>query len=411
MLDAGADRHTRASALALLGEHEQRFGSLRRSVAYRREALELVPDAPLVQAMLEQRLAITTRFTEGLDAAEAHARATIELAETLESDALRACAIATLAVTRFNHDEPDALSLAESALERASLVDDPGVLQFAATQLAHCLFFSGRLDRARSLLDDERRRLGGHDEQNERFFFWYLALVEQRAGSADLAARYAARCREISLLYGGEVDDHPGPLFPAAFVAAFSGDDSEARELTGRALQHPDERDELTSLGRSHLALAAMLDHWRGDTASAVAHFDIIERFRLAAGYGFATCFWQADAVESLADAGRRSEAHELLAAWEQAARQTDDRWALAEAARPGASSISTSTGSRKRSSSMPRRVTRSAGLARCSCSASPSAVRAGGASRERRSPKPPPSSSAWAAARGRNAREASSGG
>ncbi len=334
VLDAGADRHTRANALGLLGEHEQRFGSLRRSVAYRREALELVPDVPLTQAMLQQRLAITTRFTEGLDPAEAHARATVELAETLESDALRACALATLAVTRFNHDEPDALALAESALEPASSVDDPGVLQFAATQLAHCLVFSGRLDRARSLLAEERRRLDGHDEQNERFFFWYLALVEQRHGNAELAGRYAARCREISLLYGGEVDDHPAPLFPAAFVAAFSGDESEARDLTGRALKHPDERDELTSLGRSHLALVAMLEHWRGDTASAAAHFDIIERSRLAAGYGFATSFWLADGIETLADAGHRDEAHELLAAWEQAARRTDDRWALAEAAR-----------------------------------------------------------------------------
>ena len=334
VLDDAADSRTKAEALIVLGEIEQQFGSLQLSIRHREEALALVPGDWAVRFGLHQRLAITTRFTEGIAAAEAHANAALALADEHGDDTLRSCALAALAVTRFNQDEPDGVEIAERALTLARAAESPPALKLAAAQLGHCLFFSGRLDRARSVLEQPH---GSHnpDDQHERFFAWYLALVEARAGHAELARRHAARCREITLLYGGEdVDSHPSPLLPMVFAAAFAGDEYDARRLAESALRHPQESEELTSLGRSHLALLAMLDHWQGDAERAGEGFDVVERSTRAAGYGYATCFWLADHVEVLVKLGHSAEALELLDAWEPNARAVGNAPALADVIR-----------------------------------------------------------------------------
>ena len=79
------------------------------------------PGAPLaLQASIQQRLSLIVRFSEGLAAAERHARAAVELAEQLGDDALRAAAMAGLALIRFNAGKPGALRLAEEAYALAS---------------------------------------------------------------------------------------------------------------------------------------------------------------------------------------------------------------------------------------------------------------------------------------------------
>src|SRR5207247_1913341 len=63
----------------------------------RREALREAVDHPALQALIHQRLGWEVLFTEGLRAAERHARASLALAERLDDDALRAGALAALA--------------------------------------------------------------------------------------------------------------------------------------------------------------------------------------------------------------------------------------------------------------------------------------------------------------------------
>ncbi len=95
----GADR---AEALVLLAEAED----VPRAVPLLKEAL-LEPGAPAaLRASIHQRLSLDVRFQEGLDAAEEHARAAVDLAEQVGDDALRASALGGLALIQLNAGSP-----------------------------------------------------------------------------------------------------------------------------------------------------------------------------------------------------------------------------------------------------------------------------------------------------------------
>ena len=106
----GADR---AEALVLLSEAED----MPHAVPLLKQAL-LEPGAPAaLRASIHQRLSLDVRFLEGLDAAEEHARAAVDLAEQVGDAALRASALGGLALIQLNAGRPGALELAEQAYE------------------------------------------------------------------------------------------------------------------------------------------------------------------------------------------------------------------------------------------------------------------------------------------------------
>ena len=112
---AGAER---AEALVLMAQVESDDPG--RVIPLLEDALREAVALPALRASIHQRLSLIVRFTQGLAAAEVHARASVELAEELADDGLRGAALAGLAIIRFNAGEPGALELAEQAHDLAS---------------------------------------------------------------------------------------------------------------------------------------------------------------------------------------------------------------------------------------------------------------------------------------------------
>ena len=151
---------SRAEALLLLAELE----SVDRSVALLHEALGEAAARPALQAMIHRRLAGQGRLTKGREWAEEHARASLELAESLDDDALRAGALSVLAALRFDPGDAEAPRLAERAYEAAAAVADPELLKEASWARAHVLMFSVETDRARAMLESQHREWSERDE-------------------------------------------------------------------------------------------------------------------------------------------------------------------------------------------------------------------------------------------------------
>ena len=106
----------RAEALLLLAELE----NLDRAVALLQEALPEAAASPALRAVIHRRLAEHGGVTKGREWAQEHARASLELAESLDDDALRAGALSVLAFLRFEMGDPEAPRLAERAHEAAA---------------------------------------------------------------------------------------------------------------------------------------------------------------------------------------------------------------------------------------------------------------------------------------------------
>ena len=216
------DGSRRADALVFLSETE--LGHLRARIALRRKALAEASARPELQQLLHQKLALEVRFFEGRSAAEVHARAALELAESLGDEALRAGALAVFALLRFIGGEPDARGLAEEAHALAAATGDEQRLVDTSFCLAHILVWSAELEPARDLLEELDRSLGERDERVSAQASWFLSVVELYAGRLDLAGHHAERAKELGALYGRGEDEDPHSYLPVALVAAYRGD-------------------------------------------------------------------------------------------------------------------------------------------------------------------------------------------
>ena len=172
-----ADDRSRAEALVLLSAIEAAAGNRDGAIALRRDALHEGAAYPALQAAVHQWLAANVPDSEGVGVKERHARASLELAERLDDDFLRAGALAVLATLRFYAGEPDAVELAEQAhaLATSRAVRD----ERPSAELAHLLAWTydrldlvasftlvgilidiGRFDTARALLDSLEQERG-----------------------------------------------------------------------------------------------------------------------------------------------------------------------------------------------------------------------------------------------------------
>ncbi len=320
----------RAEALVLMADVEGE--DIRARITRLREALS-VPGAPAaLQASIHQRLSLLVRFTDGLAAAEQHACSSVELAERLHDDGLRAAALGGLALIRFNAGAAGALTLAEEAWELASDGAAPEEAAEAGFALAHVLVWSCHFDRARALLERIYEGWSERDERMAASALWYLAMAELRSGRLALADEYADRSRELYAQYGKEEEESPQTLFPSALVAAHRGELERAGELAEQIRRRGEFH---ASRLQSPKATLGLVELWRGDAEAAAAHFEAAERIADAAdGHEPSMCWWRAEQIEALLELGLVEDAVERLDAWEADARRLGRDWVLAHATR-----------------------------------------------------------------------------
>ena len=324
---AGAER---AEALVLMAQVESEEPG--RVIPLLEDALREAVALPALRASIHQKLSLIVRFTEGLAAAEAHARASVELADQLGDTGLRGAALAGLALIRFNAGEPGALELAEQAHELASAVPTPEPAIESSFALAHVLVWSVHLERARALLESMYLDWSEGDERMAAYALWYLALLEVRACRFSLAGDYADRARNLSIQYARDEVEAPTSFIPMALAAAHLGDLDYARECAERSCR-------LAELHGSRLsaptATLATVELWSGDTEAAVARFAAAEGMTgTPDAVEPSMCWWRAEQIEALLELGLVDDAVDRLDAWEADARRLGRDWVLAHAAR-----------------------------------------------------------------------------
>jgi DNA-binding CsgD family transcriptional regulator len=329
LLALAAPGSDRAEALALAADVEGDY--IARAIELQREALA-EPGAPAALcATLHRKLALGVRFREGMEPAEEHARAAVELAEEVGDDGLRADARACLALVRLNSGKAGSLRLAEQAAELAALSgEEPrGETDFT---VAHVLLWSGELERARQLLEDRYTHWLERDERSAAYALWYLSVVELRLGRLELADAYAAESRELAAPYSRPGEESPTSLFPSTLIAAHRGDLARARRLAEEMVRLAELHD--TKLCGPSAALGTV-ELWSGEAEAALEWFSKAERITDPAdGAEPSMSWWRAEQAEALLELGLVDDAEARIDAWEEAARRLDRAWPLAEAVR-----------------------------------------------------------------------------
>jgi DNA-binding CsgD family transcriptional regulator len=336
LAEATEDRH-RAEALVLMSAVEGSAGSRASAIALRRRALSQARSHPALQAAVHQWLAANLPPSEGVRIKERHARTSLELAEHLDDDALRAGALAVLASLRFEAGEPDALELAERAYALVASRATRDERAQPGTELAHLLAWTsdrlnllasfvladilvdiGRFDAARALLDGLERELAQRDEFLEAQTLLHRSFLEFGAGRWSLAHELAQREREIAALYEKPFDMAAFPFY--AELALHRGEFERARELAA----HGRELAVGYAAALTHAeAVLGLVNRAVGDLVAATAHFACAEDAAETCGRREpTTLWWRADFAEALLELGRVDDAAELLDAWEPDARR-----------------------------------------------------------------------------------------
>jgi tetratricopeptide (TPR) repeat protein len=190
------------------------------------------------------------------------------------------------------------------------------------------------LDAAREVLHQELaeyERLGRYVVRDE--LLCYLAEVECRAGSWEVAARHAQEACEIDV-ESGRVLGQGHMLFPRALVAALTGDvdaaRSDAEEGLRRCLRNEDILD-----ATCHRAVLGFLELSLSNPTAAMEQLEPVLAFLDEMGSpepGIIPVV--PDAVETLISLGRLDEAEALLDRLERQGRALDRPWAIATAGR-----------------------------------------------------------------------------
>ena len=294
-----------------------------------REALLEASGVPELQAAIHAGLADAGKFsfTKPRAWAERHARASLRLADRLDDDALRAKALAILALLRFDRRDPHALDLAQRAYGLALAVGDTPLILLAARSVGHLLTWIGRADEARDWLEHQLAAWGDRDEQMRSDVLWYLALVELWAGRWTVASEHAEQSLEISVQYGLEL---PANNLPRALIALHRGQLDLARGLARHSMAMATGQ-ELESL----VAVLAIADLWSGDPMAALAGFIRAEHLADLRGMDDPSMReWRAEYIEALLQLGRTDDAASVIADWGAAARPLGRERVLAQVLR-----------------------------------------------------------------------------
>jgi DNA-binding CsgD family transcriptional regulator len=309
----------RADVLFLLAELE----GLDRAVALLEEALHEATSRPTLQAAIQCRLAWSARFAKGFDGALDHARASLELADEVEDDALRVDALAMMAFLGSAVGDPEATAHATRANDIAVATGDARLLRRARFALLDTIENSDH-GAARALLEREYEESRERDDLSAAQALHSLSWLELWSGQWERAADYAERAYDLMTQYGLEV---PWAHLPIAVVAAHRGRLELARAHSERALQLGEEQ-----FGRHtpvHLGTLGFVALQSGDPQTAVRWFAEAEEVTTRLGWRDAgRRWWVADQIEALLALDRVDDAVQVLAAWENERKPGDD-WVL----------------------------------------------------------------------------------
>ncbi len=320
-------RHTSGPRRSLLMA-EVESEEPRRAIPLLNEALLEADAQSALAASIHQRLSLIVRFTEGLAAAERHARASVEVAERLDDAALRAAALGGLALIRFNAGKPGALRLAEQACELV-----PGAASSAGGRRRLCARTHSRLVvPPRASARPARRASTGSGASPTsawpRYALWYLAHVELRSGHLALAGDYAEQARNLSSQYArdeAEVADNVSSRWrswPPTAATSSSRASSRSRsascaELHGTQLCAPCGDARAWSISGAETPRQRSRGFAAAERIAAAGAGDGVEP---------SMCWWRAEQVEALLELGLVDDAVCRLDAWEADGATTSSR-------------------------------------------------------------------------------------
>jgi DNA-binding CsgD family transcriptional regulator/Tfp pilus assembly protein PilF len=302
------------------------------AVALYRQALSEAGDDAALQATIHLSLASLMRFTDGIERGVEHADLAVRAAARVGDPALRCRALAAYGLMYFaaGRGIPSAEMEAAVSLER-SLAEWP-LAEGPTLGLAHQLWWSADVDRARALCQEIQRAASARNDADvEASALWFLAYVDWRAGNWDIAERYAAECLELQSQLG-RVD--PAAELPATIIAAHRGRISDARARAHSAIARA-EAEANRNAQAGYGWVLGFIELSLGDAAAALVHLRRTHTLRKAMLFGEpAVRLDLGDLLEALVAVGELDEADEVLATWEPRATALDRSWALAILAR-----------------------------------------------------------------------------
>lgn len=302
-----------------------------------RDALAEIGDDPAARIEIERGLAWSIHETGDVAAAEAHARAALELAERLEEPGMLASALADMAFFQTIRGRGIPTALIERALELEDPEDEwRSIFGRMRPAWVHgmLLEWAGDLDAARSTLTALRDTvLARGDEHTLGYVAHHLGRVECLAGNWELASHYAAECFEITVQTAQEVQ-RTFALTLRALVDAHLGRVAETRAATDEGLPLALQLGVLPA-HLEMLAIRGFLEHSLGDAREADRFLGPLPRAAAEAGFGEPALFrFHGDAIETLLALGEHDAATALLAELEEQARATRRVWAQTIASR-----------------------------------------------------------------------------
>jgi DNA-binding CsgD family transcriptional regulator len=269
-------------------------------------------------------------------AAEAHARAALDLAERLEEPGALASALTDMAFVQTIRGRGVAIPLIERALALDGTDDEwRSMLGRIRPAWVHgmLLEWAGDLDGSRSTLTALRDTvLARGDEHTVGYVAARLGRVECLAGNWELAARHAAECLE-STVQTAQVE-RLFALTVRALVDAHLGRVAETRAATDEGLPLALALEVLPA-HLEMLAVRGFLELSLGEAREAHRFLGPLPRAVADAGFGEPALFrFHGDAIETLLALGEHDAAAALLAELEEQARATGGVWAPVIASR-----------------------------------------------------------------------------
>jgi DNA-binding CsgD family transcriptional regulator len=291
-------------------------------------ALAEVGDDLGARVEIERGLAWATHSNGDLAAAEAHARAALELAERFGKPAALAGALADVAFIETLRGRGVPTTLIERALDLESGDEWRSVLGRPAWIQGMLLEWTGDRDGARSTLQTLRSAvLARGDDHTLGLVCNRLAHIECLAGNYELAARYADEAFELAA-QTGQKEALPYGLMIKALVAAHRGHVEEARSATDEGLPLALEVGVLPA-HLEMLAIRGFLEFSLGDVREAQRFLGPLPDAAAKAGFGEPALFrFHGDAIETLVALGEHEAAERLLAELEEQAHATGRVWA-----------------------------------------------------------------------------------
>jgi DNA-binding CsgD family transcriptional regulator len=301
---------------------------LDRAVTLLEEAFHEATSRPGLQSAIQCRLAWSARFGQGFDRALEHARASLELAEEVDDDALRVEALDMMTFLGSVVGDPDSTAYAERAREIASATGNEQLVRRARFTLLETIKTSDP-GAAVALLEREYEESRERDDLSAARALESLAWAQLWAGRWELAAEHAERAYDLTTQYGLEV---PWAHLPIAVVAAHRGRFALAREHSERALQLGEEQFGLHT--PVHLGTLGVVALQSGDPQTAMRWFAEAEAVTTRLAWRNASRrWWVADQIEALLALDRVDDAVRVLDLWEKD-RQAGDGRVLAHVTR-----------------------------------------------------------------------------